>query len=85
MKDGSMGYGAKQYGYDGWGIAGLVAHKNWVNLHFMRGVALEEEFGSGPLEGKGKQLRHLKFKSLEDVGKKEKILRELLKLASTSS
>ena len=82
MKDGKMGYGAKQYGYDGWGIAGLVAHGKWVNLHFMRGAELEKKASSKALEGKGKQLRHMKFKSTEDVEKKEKILQELLEQAS---
>ena len=82
LKDGKMGYGAKQYGYDGWGIAGLVAHSKWVNLHFMRGADLEAKDSSGALEGKGKQLRHMKFKSVEEVEKKEKILQDLLKMAA---
>ena len=82
MKDGKMGYGAKQYGYDGWGIAGLVAHGKWVNLHFMRGAELEKKASSKALEGKGKQLRHMKFKSMADLEKKEKILEELLEQAT---
>jgi hypothetical protein len=41
-KDGQMGYGARQYGYNGWGMATLLAHKKWISLVFMRGTDLED-------------------------------------------
>ncbi len=41
-KDGMLGYGAKQYGYNGWGLAALAAHSKWVTLMFMLGVDLED-------------------------------------------
>jgi len=62
-KDGMMGYGARQFGYDGWGMAALAAHKNWVSLMFMLGVDLEDP--EEVLEGTGKKMRHIKVKSIE--------------------
>ena len=44
-QDGQMGYGARQYGYNGWGMAALSAHNKWVSLVFMRGADLEEMKG----------------------------------------
>ena len=78
LTDGQMGYGAKQYGYDGWGMAALAHHKNWVNLHFMKGVQLTALDKNGLLEGKGKQLRHVTFSSPEEVAKLEGLIKTLL-------
>lgn len=82
LSDGQMGYGAKQFGYNGWGMVALSPHKKWVNLHFMKGAELSQAEKSNVLEGKGKQLRHLKFSSLEEVEEKEKQLSSLLYKAS---
>ena len=83
LTDGQAGYGARQYGYDGWGMVALAHHKNWVNLHFMKGAQLSAFDEAGMLEGKGKQLRHMKFFSLEDVAKLEGEIRILLRQAAT--
>ncbi len=83
LKDGQIGYGARQYGYDGWGMAALALHKKWINLHFMKGADLDQQVQNDMLEGKGKQLRHMKFTSADEVEQKAKELRELLMKAST--
>ena len=61
LVDGALGYGARQYGYGGWGMAALQAHKGWVSLFFMEGVKLDDP--DGVLEGSGKLLRHVKLRS----------------------
>lgn len=78
LTDGQIGYGAKQYGYDGWGMVALAHHKKWVNLHFMKGVQISEFDKTGLLEGKGRQLRHIKFSSPEEVVKLEGSIKTLL-------
>ena len=40
--DGQIGYGARQFGYDGWGMAALAPFTNWVSLAFLRGARLED-------------------------------------------
>ena len=37
--DAQIGYGARQYGYDGWGMAALSPYTKWVSLGFIRGPA----------------------------------------------
>lgn len=78
LTDGQTGYGAKQYGYDGWGMVALAHHKNWVNLHFMKGAQFAALDKNGLFEGTGKQLRHIKFSSPEDVEKVERQIKALL-------
>ena len=79
-KDGQMGYGARQYGYDGWGMAALSAHKQWVSLYFMAGADLE--VGNEMLEGSGKKMRHIKLRSPEELTEKRDTLRALIGAAS---
>jgi hypothetical protein len=55
----------------------IALYKNYVNLGFYHGVALEDP--AGLLEGAGQRLRHVKINSLADVGKKP--LSSLLKAA----
>ena len=62
-KDGTTGYGIRQYGYNGWGLGALSAHSKWVSLNFFRGTDLEDP--KGLLEGGGKKLRHVKLRSQE--------------------
>lgn len=78
--DGQMGYGARQYGYDGWGMAALAAHNKWVSLVFMRGTDLEDP--DGLLEGTGKNIRHVKLYSPEQAKERRSALIELIKAAS---
>ncbi len=81
LVDGSIGYGARQYGYGGWGMAALQAHKGWVSLFFMQGAELPDP--DGVLEGSGKLLRHVKLRSLEALGERSGALKALLSAAST--
>jgi hypothetical protein len=61
LKSYLWGYGARQYGYDGWGMAELSAHSKWVSVVFMRGTDLEDP--DGLLEGTGKNIRHVRLRS----------------------
>lgn len=74
------GYGARQYGYDGWGLCALSPHKNWVSLYFMRGSELEDP--EGVLEGSGKKMRHVKLRSLAQFEERRGALRRLLEQAT---
>jgi hypothetical protein len=55
----------------------IAPQKNYVNLGFYHGVALEDP--AGLLEGAGKRLRHIKIVSLSDVTTKDIV--RLLKAA----
>ena len=58
-----------RYGVDGNRMAGLVyglmPAKSWVSLGFMHGTSLPDP--DGLLEGTGKNLRHIKFRTVEAV------------------
>jgi hypothetical protein len=79
-KDGMTGYGARQYGYDGWGVAALAAHTKWVSLMFMRGADLADP--EGLLEGSGKKMRHVKLRSAEAFEERREALREMIAAAA---
>jgi len=68
-----------RYGTDGNKMSGLVfglmPTKNGVSLGFMHGISLPDP--AKLLEGTGKNLRHIKLKTLEDVARPA--LRNLLK------
>jgi hypothetical protein len=78
--DGGTGYGARQYGYDGWGMAALIAHKSWISLVFFRGTDLQDP--AGLLVGSGKQVRHIKLGSLDQLEQQRSEIRTLLLRAS---
>lgn len=59
-------------------ICYYMAGKNHITLGFIRGTSLPDP--EGLLEGTGKNLRHVKIKSVDDL--KQKGLRELLKSAA---
>lgn len=80
MKDGVTGYGARQYGYDGWGLGAVGAHKNWVSLMLFRGAHLDDPLGL--LEGTGKNMRHVKVRSLEQLEERRDGMRELIEQAA---
>lgn len=79
-KDGVMGYGAGQFGYDGWGMAALAAHTKWVTLMFMQGVSLEDQ--ETLLEGTGKNMRHVKLRSPQQCIEYNGVLKNLIQEAS---
>ena len=78
--DGATGYGSRQYGYDGWGMAALMAHTRWVSLVFFRGNDLEDP--TGLLEGTGKSVRHVKMRTADQIKEKLIELAALIKAAS---
>ena len=80
LVDGSIGYGARQYGYGGWGMAALQAHKGWVSLFFMQGAELED--AEGVLEGSGRLLRHVKLRSVEALEERSAAIRALVVAAT---
>ncbi len=81
FKDGGMIYGARQFGYDGWGVLALAAYRNWVSLMFMRGTQLKDP--EGVLEGTGKKMRQIKLRSPEELSELKNKLEKLIKEALT--
>ena len=78
--DGVTGYGVRQYGYGGWGLAALAAHAKWASLMFTRGADLDDP--DGLLEGTGKKMRHVKLRSLEQFDARRGALRRLIEAAT---
>jgi hypothetical protein len=62
--DASIGYGARQYGYDGWGMAAVTPYKRWVSLTLLHGADLEDP--SGLLSGTAR-MRHVKLAGEEEL------------------
>ena len=77
--DGQIGYGARQFGYDGWGMAALAPFTSWVSLAFLRGARLEDP--NGLLEGTGAGVRHVKLRSAEQLAQTADAIRRLLEQA----
>lgn len=80
LVDLATGYGAHQYGYGGWGMAALMPHARWVSLVFLRATDLDD--GAGILEGAGKNVRHVKMRSLEELEARREALRGLIEQAA---
>ena len=77
--DAQIGYGARQYGYNGWGMAALSPYTKWVSLGFLRGAALDDP--DGLLEGTGASVRHVKLRSPEELAERRAALQKMLKAA----
>lgn len=78
--DGEIGYGAHQYGYNGWGMAALTPYAKWVSLAFLRGTALADP--DGLLEGTGATVRHIKFRSTEQLKERRDAIKRFLGAAA---
>ena len=78
--DGQIGYGERQFGYNGWGMAALAPYTNWVSLGFLRGVALDDP--DGLLEGTSAAVRHLKLRSIEQLAERRGAIKRLLEDAA---
>lgn len=61
------------------GYTYILPHKSWVNLGFFRGVSLTDP--TNILEGTGKNMRHVKIRSLEDSNRSD--IKNLIRLALT--
>ncbi len=81
--DAGIGYGARQFGYNGWGMGALAAHRAWVSLVFFRGTALDDP--DRLLEGTGTSVRHVKIRSLDELERRRAALRGLLHEAAHRS
>lgn len=79
-EDAMIGYGARQYGYDGWGMAALGPYTKWVSLMFMRGADLEDP--ERLLEGAGKKMRHVKLRSREEFDERRAAVVSLIEAAA---
>lgn len=79
LVDGVIGYGARQYGYDGWGMAALSPHKGWVSLVLFRAGVLNDP--DGLFEGSGALVRHVKLRSAEELAARRDTLKHLLEAA----
>jgi hypothetical protein len=77
--DGEIGYGARQFGYNGWRMAALAPYANWASLAFIRGVGLDDP--QGLLEGTGTVTRHVKLRSVEELDEWRDAIRRLLEAA----
>lgn len=60
-------------------ICSIMAHKNHINFQIFQGAHIADALD---LEGTGKDMRHLKFKSVDDIkkSKAQKYLKQALEL-----
>lgn len=77
--DNGIGFGARQYGADGWGIGALNISGKHVSLGFMHGTSLPDP--QGVLEGTGKNLRHVKLRSFAELEARREAIEALLRAA----
>ncbi len=78
--DAQIGYGARQFGYGGWGMAALAPYTNWVSLALLRGAELDDP--DGLLEGTGRSVRHVKVRSTEQLAERREAIKRLLESAA---
>lgn len=78
--DNGIGFGAHQYGADGWGIAYLSISSKHVSLGFMHGNHLPDP--GGILEGTGKNVRHVKLRSQAELEQRRPALVALLRASA---
>ena len=77
--DASVGYGAHQYGYNGWGMAALTPYTKWVSLTLLHGAQLPDP--EGLLTGTA-QMRHVKLKHPDEVAQHSEALKSLVQAAA---
>ena len=77
--DASIGYGAHQYGYNGWGLAAVTPFGKWVSFTLLQGSRLADP--SGLLVGTA-TMRHVKLKKPEEVRENEAAIRALIRAAA---
>lgn len=73
--DASIGYGARQYGYNGWGMAAVTPHSKWARLTLLQGSELEdpEKLLTGTTT-----MRHFKPTAVTQVEENSSALRQLI-------
>lgn len=80
--DGEIGYGARQFGYNGWGMAAVTPYTKWVSVTFLRGARLDDP--DGLLEG-ATLMRHVKLRSVEQWAARRDAIKRLLEAAALLS
>ncbi len=78
-KDASIGYGAHQFGYNGWGMAAVTPYGRWVSLTLLHGSQLEDT--QGLLVGDA-VMRHVKPRTMSEVDHHREALESLLRAAA---
>ena len=73
--DAAIGYGAHQFGYNGWGVAAVTPFSKWVSLTFFQGSRLADP--GGLLVGNA-VMRHVKLQSLQELTAKREEIRLLI-------
>ena len=74
-----IGYGAKQYGYGGWGMLAVSPYTKWVSLTWMQGARLADP--DAVLTGTS-AMRHVKPTSPDEVAQLKPALVPLLQAAA---
>lgn len=77
--DHSIGHGAHQYGYNGWGMAALTPFGKWVSLTLLQGAGLEDP--AALLSGTS-TMRHFKVSDPAAVGANRGAIGDLVLAAS---
>ncbi len=72
-------WGKPAFIVEGKHLASICPYSSHVNLEFWQGAKLKSEY----LEGTGKGLRHIKFRSKQDIKDKEAEIERLLKEAAS--
>jgi len=78
--DAAIGYGARQYGYDGWGLAAVTPFSSWVSLTLLQGSRLDDP--AGLLTGAA-TMRHVKLRGIDELEPVREAVRDLLCAAAT--
>ncbi len=76
--DAAIGYGARQFGYDGWGMVVVTPYKHLVRVTLMQGANMDDP--DGLLEGAA-LMRHIKLSSLEQFAANRDAIRQLIEAA----
>jgi len=78
--DKSIGYGARQLGYNGWGMAAVTPYTKWATLTLLAGAQLPDP--AGVLTGTS-TMRHVKIASAAEVAERREAIAALLRAAAT--
>lgn len=73
--DASIGYGAHQYGYNGWGLAAVTPFGKWVSLTLLDGARLDDP--AGLLTGTA-VMRHVKLSDPAELDAHRREIQELI-------
>ncbi len=79
--DTMIGYGAHQYGYNGWGMASVSPFAKWASLTLLAGPRLSDP--DKLLQGTSNAMRHVKMSSPDEVAKHRDAITALVLEAAT--